>query len=118
MPWLDPIALKLSAAIGTFAAIAQTALPNGGTEFEHIWERLGVAGLLVAGAYFMIRYFMGVVSAKDQQIHTLFEEHRAEANRNTAMLIQHLEKGYEVQRHTAAAVQELTVVVRELRDRR
>lgn len=38
-----------------------------------VLERLGVAGILVVAAYFVIRYFMGVVAKKDEALAALTE---------------------------------------------
>lgn len=38
-----------------------------------VLERLGVAGILVVAAYFLIKYFIGVVGKKDEVIATLTE---------------------------------------------
>lgn len=39
-----------------------------------ILERLGVAGILVIAAYFMLRYFMGQMDKKEQQIELMTKQ--------------------------------------------
>ena len=97
----EGMALTASAIAGTGAAIAQTMMP----EVPSV-ERLGVAGLLVLGAYFMLRYFMGVVERKDALIKEMMDS-------NTTRLVEHIEAGYEVQREIKDALNSLASAVRE-----
>lgn len=88
--------LQFSAIFGTTGAIAQTIVPS-----DTVWERLGVAGLLIAGAFFMLRYFMSVVEKKDDQLKS-----------NSDALIEHIRRGYETQAQTNTALHQLGETIR------
>lgn len=83
-----------STVVGTVGVFAQTFTP----EATGLAERLGTAGLLVAAAALMLKYFMGQNDKKDARIEKLMDEHAVRLERV-------------VQNHEAS----MAVVVQEIR---
>jgi hypothetical protein len=99
--------------------VAAQALPEVG--LSEPLEKLGQTGILVAGGYFMLRYFMSKVSEKDELIRKMNEEMQASHKENTNALIAHVREGYAQQERNTnaqttntAAVQQLTAAVQQL----
>jgi isochorismate hydrolase len=101
--------LMLSLVTGSTATVLAQELASA----DPFVERLGVAGLLVMAAFFMLRYFMGVVDKKDQQIKELVENQQESLKDNSDKLVAHIQVGYTVQQKTADALNELTRAIRE-----
>lgn len=62
-----------------------------GPEVSGLWERLGVAGILVVAAVFMLRYFMAELSKKDVRLADLTDRFLKSTEQQTAALTQNTE---------------------------
>lgn len=92
--------LGLSATAGSLGVFAQTLIDPGS-----LLERLGTAGLLVAAAYWLVRYFIGQIEKKDAEARADRQEDRKEIK---ALI----ERGFEVHGRTASALRELSEAIR------
>lgn len=65
--------LTTSAILGSTGGylFAQSAVPTDPTMPFLSFEKFGVAGLMLAGAWFMLRYFMAELAKKDGQLSDL-----------------------------------------------
>lgn len=103
-------AVAASWATGTGVFVAQEMLPEAG-----VMEKLGVVAIVVTGAFYIVRYFMQQIAAKDALIERMMKE-------NTAELVGAIRDGHDVklkiadsEARVAMALQELTVMLRERR---
>jgi len=103
--------IMLSLTSASIATVLTQSSPTFGS--DPFVERLGVAGMLVLAAFFMLRYFMGVVEKKDEQINELVKRQQEKLEENSQALIQHIQLGYNVQQKTTDALYELTNAIRQ-----
>jgi hypothetical protein len=103
---MGKVFLTTSAILGTTGGylFAQTVVPAAPDTAFFSFEKFGVAGFLLAGAWFMIRYFMGELAKKDTQIQN-----------NTEVLVDELRSCSESRQQLALALQELKDEIRSAR---
>jgi hypothetical protein len=94
--------LATSSILGTAGVFAQTL--TDAPESSMI-EKLGTAGLLVSGAFFLVRYFIGELAKKDQYIERMTKD-------NTDALLKELAAAHNSREQLAVALRELTDTIR------
>lgn len=104
---------KLSAFVGSVAfggMVAQTIAPN-----DPGWEKLGVLSIVVAGSYFLTKYFMAEISKKDDLLRELHKLQSETNERMTAQLVSVVQEGNAVKLKITEALHELTNALKERR---
>lgn len=99
--------LTASAILGTTGGylMAQDAGPPMPDPSFFSFEKFGVAGLMIGGAWFMLRYFMAELAKKDEQLSDLHEK-----------MLEELQQCAASKAALAAALNELKDEIHHVRD--
>jgi len=83
--------------------LAQVATLDPST--SGVWERLGVAGILVVASYFLLRYFIGELARKDDRLNEMGQQ-----------FIDTMKEFGDLAREAHRQQSETTMALRELKD--
>ena len=87
-------------------------------EVAAILERLGTAGVLVVGSYYMIKYFMGQLARKDTRLDDITDRFVTATREQTAAIRDFISEQQRTQLIMATAIDKLTMAVGQLEERR